>query len=479
MDPKPPTSPTPGHDSEDEHTVVAEPTGLARVDESGAEQQPEPIPAPGVGTELRSRFRYRLIKRLGGGAFGSVFFARCLDHDPRRDDSPPSRVAIKILGASLKNAPEMARRELAAMLAIRDHRIPRVYDWCLEEGCAYVVMQYFPAGSLRDFMLMEGQVGEQTVWHMLRDVLGALDVAHRASVLHLDIKPDNVLLDGQGGFVLSDFGVSQASRLARGLLPFSVGTRGYRAPEQRNERFDEYDLRTDLWSLGATAWAVAAGIHLADRTDLVTIEEGDVFGLPRLSEHRPHCSPELEELTLSLLRIDPAERPGSVASVLARVNAALGDRPASGALAATRRSNLDDAEVEELIESLVDPLLISVCRRSAFRSFFVHFEDGETLCAEGEGSSCAFLLLRGTVVVSHKEREIARTTGEGRILGDVATLAGRPRTATLRASGPVWAIVLNEAELERFLSSNPAIALRVIRSMAHRLAAAGATGKRR
>ena len=100
MDPKPPTSPTPGHDSEDEHTVVAEPTGLARVDESGAEQQPEPIPAPGVGTELRSRFRYRLIKRLGGGAFGSVFFARCLDHDPRRDDSPPSRVAIKILGAS-------------------------------------------------------------------------------------------------------------------------------------------------------------------------------------------------------------------------------------------------------------------------------------------------------------------------------------------------------------------------------------------
>ena len=473
MDTKPRGSPTPRLDSDGERTVIAEPTGLASATESGGEQRPEPVPAPGVGTELRARFRYRLIKRLGRGSFGSVFFARCLDHDPRRDDSPPDRVAIKILGASRKNATEMLRRELAAMLATRDHRIPHVYDWSLEEGCAYVVMQYFPAGSLRDLVPMEGQVAEETVWQVLRDVLGALDVAHRASVLHLDIKPANVLLDGRGGFVLTDFGVSQASRLSRGLLPFSVGTRGYQAPEQRDERFDEYDLRTDLWSLGATAWAIATGIHLAERADLVTIEEGEEFGLPPLSQYRRGCSAELEELVMSLLRVDPAERPGSVGTVLARVNAALGEGPAPAALAATHRSNLDDAEVEELIESLVDPLLISICRKRAFRSFFVRFEDGETLCAEGEGTCYAFLLLRGTVVVSRHDREITRATGEGRILGDVGTLSGRPRTATLRASGTVWAIVLNEAELERFLTSNPAMALRMIRSMAHRLGAAG------
>ena len=65
-----------------------------------------------------------------------------------------------------------------------------------------------------------------------------------------------------------------------------------------------------------------------------------------------------------------------------------------------------------------------------------------------------------------------RITGEGRILGEVGTLSGIERTATLRASGPAIAIVLNEAELERFLTMNPAMALRVIRSMAHRLATA-------
>ncbi len=461
-----------------DHTVIAEPTGMAGGANSGSER-PEPLSAPGLGTELRARFRYRLIKRLGRGSFGSVFFARCLDHDPRRDDSPPDRVAIKILGTSRQNATEMLRRELAAMLATRDRRIPRVYDWSLEEDSAYVVMQYFPAGSLRDLMPMEGQISEATVWQMLGDVLGALEVAHRASVLHLDIKPANVLLDGQGGFVLTDFGVSQASRLARGLLPFSVGTRGYQAPEQRDERFDEYDLRTDLWSLGATAWALATGIHLANRPDLVTLEPGASFGLPPLSEHRADCSPELEDLVMSLLHVDPAERPGSVGSVLARVSAALGDGSSSELLEAARRSNLDDDEVEALIESLVDPLLISICRKQAFRSFFVRFEDGETLCAEGEGTSYAFLLLRGTVAVSRDDREITRATGEGLILGDVGTLAGRPRTATLRAAGEAWAIVLNEAELERFLTSNPAMALRVIRSMAQRLAAAPGAEKGR
>ena len=479
MDPNLPRTPTPGVGSEDERTVIAEPTGLAKAASAGGDERGEPTPAPGVGTELRSRFRYRLIKRLGRGSFGSVFFARCLDHDPRRDDSPPDRVAIKILGSSRKNATEMLRRELAAMLATRDRRIPRVYDWSLEEGCAYVVMQHFPAGSLRDLMPMEGHVAEETVWRMLGDVLGALDVAHRASVLHLDIKPANVLLDGQGGFVLTDFGVSQASRLARGLLPFSVGTRGYQAPEQRDERFDEYDLRTDLWSLGATAWAVASGIHLADRSDLVTIEKGDVFGLPPLSAHRPGCSAELEALIMGLLRNEPAERPGSVAAVIGRVNAALGKGPAPDALAEGRRSNLDDAEVEELIESLVDPLLISICRKRAFRSFFVRFEDGETLCAEGEGPCYAFLLLRGTVAISRDDREITRATGEGRILGDIGTLTGCGRTATLSAAGPVWCIVLNEAELERFLTSNPAMALRVIRSMAQRLSSARGTEKPR
>ena len=462
---------TPGYSSA-EIAVASSPQ------ESGTGTEPAPQASsprgqapPGFGAQLQGRFRYRLIKRLGKGAFGSVFFGRCLDHDPRRDDSPPERVAIKILGTRRGPAVEMLRRELAAMLAIDHDRIPKVYDWSLDGPRAFVVMQYFEAGSLKDVMPLQGPVEEEAVWRLLAGLLSALDVAHRVSVLHLDIKPANVLLDGNGGYVLRDLGFSLASRIERGLLPFSVGTRGYQAPEQRLERFEQYDLRTDLWGVGATAWAMATGINLAERGDLVRDDDGDsIYGLPALSDRLIYCSDELESVVMSMLHLDPARRPGSVAEVLARVQAKVsGSGFDSETLAATRRSNLEPAEVDRLIDSLVDPLLIAVCRRRGFTDYMVKFDDGEMLCSEGEKSYYAFLLLKGSVVVSRHGREITRVSREGAFLGEVATLSGLPRTASMRAAGPVWAVVLNAAELERFVSCNPAMGLRVIRSMANRL----------
>jgi hypothetical protein len=448
-----------------EATVDAEPAPPAAV-------SPAVGALPSFGTELRGRFRYRLIKRLGKGSFGSVFFARCLDHDRRRDDSPPERVAVKILGAAKGASSDLARRELSALLAIQHDRIPRVYDWRFDEDPAFVVMEYFTDGSLREQMLLAGPAEEDQVWRLLGDVLTALDVAHRASLLHLDIKPANVLLDGRGGFVLTDFGVAQASRISRGMIPFSVGTRGYQAPEQRGERFDQYDLRTDLWGVGATAWAFATGVNLAERGDLLRGDDADaIYGLPALSERRLSCSPELEDVIMSMLFLDPARRPGSVAEVLARVNAAVaGWAFESTTYAASRRSNVADAEVTALIESLVDPLLGDLCKRPGLRSYFVKFEDGELMCAEGEQSYYAFLLLKGTVLVSRGGREVTRVSREGSFLGEVATLTSMARTASMHAAGPVWAVVLNAAELERFVTANPAIGLRFIRSLAHRLA---------
>ena len=449
-------------------TDTETPTELALPEEAAPPRRPGP---PGFGTELQARFRYRLIKRLGKGAFGSVFFARCLDCDPRRDDSPPSGVAVKILAPTRGPALDMLKRELSAMLSLQCDRIPRIHDWALSGEHAFVVMQHFASGSLRDVMPLQGPVEEEAVWRLLADLLTALEVAHKASILHLDIKPANVLLDGAGGYVLTDFGVSQASRMGRGLLPMSVGTPGYQAPEQRHEQFDQYDLRTDLWGVGATAWALATGINLAERDHLARVQDGDsIYGLPPLSDRRIYCSEELEGVIMSLLHLDPARRPGSAAEVLARVQAIAAGSPfEADTLAATRRNNLNDTEVAELIESLVDPLLLAICRQRGFRNYFVKYQDGERMCAEGERSYYAFLLLRGTVLVSKRGREVTRVTGEGRFLGEVATLTGLPRTATMHAVGSVYACVLNAAELERFVTCNPAMGLRVIRSMALRL----------
>jgi hypothetical protein len=439
---------------------------------------PGPAPEPAFGSELVGRFRHRLMKPLGRGAFGSVYLARCLDHDPQREGGPPEALAIKILGEAKAAAGDLTRRELSALIALSNDRIPRVYDWRLEGERSFVAMEYYPEGSLRDYMRLAGPADEQHVWRLLADLLTALDAAHRASLLHLDIKPANVLLDGKGGFVLTDFGVSQASRVAHGLLPFSAGTRGYRAPEQSLGSFDEYDLRTDLFGVGATAWAFAAGLNLAERESLLRTDPSEaIYGLPGLSERRLGCSPELEELLMSLLHLDPRRRPGSAADVLAQVRAAVGRGSFDATtFAASRASRLGPEEIERVVASLVDPVLVELCSRPALRGYFVRFEDGEALCAEGEHSYYAFLLLRGTVAVSRGGSEFTRVSREGSFLGEVATLTSMPRTASLHAAGEVVALVLNAAELERLVTTNPALGLRVIRTLAHRLASVPADG---
>ena len=95
------------------------------------EPAPERAAAPSFGSPLRGRFRYRLIKRLGRGSFGSVFFARCLDHDRRRDDSPPERVAIKIvLLCELADSRSVARyRGALSRRALGNARVETAFGW--------------------------------------------------------------------------------------------------------------------------------------------------------------------------------------------------------------------------------------------------------------------------------------------------------------------------------------------------------------
>jgi serine/threonine protein kinase len=429
-------------------------------------------PLPGYGTELAGRYHYRLIKRLSKGAFGAVYFARCLDATPEASDAPPEAVAVKILGATrARDHLDLLKRELSSLLALRHDRIPRVYDWSLEGEFPFVAIEHFRAGDLREVLGRGATLAEPAVWRLLHDLLSALVAAHRASILHLDVKPANVLRDGAEGYVLTDFGVSQATRIRRGALRCALGTPGYQAPEQREEEFELYDVRTDLYGVGTTAWSMLTGIPLSERPRLVRdAQSGATYGLPPVSQFRIYCSPALEDLIMSLLVIDRSGRPGSAAEVLARVRSFLADPSGGTTLAAQRRRSLGAADAGALVDSLVDPLLSSICRERGFDGYFVAFEDGEKICVEGEQSYHAFLLLRGKVRVERAGRAVARIEREGAFLGEVSTLTGLARTASLYAEGPVHACMFNAAELEEFVTGHPAIGIRLLRSMAERLA---------
>jgi CRP-like cAMP-binding protein len=172
---------------------------------------------------------------------------------------------------------------------------------------------------------------------------------------------------------------------------------------------------------------------------------------------------------MSLVCDDPAERPGGAAEVLERLKKATGlvvvEEPS-----AIERHDHDDAEVRPVIDSVMDPLWASLLNRADLTRHFARFKDGEYLCHEGDASYEAFLLLQGKVRIERGGKLIEFDDREGTFIGELSTLTGTPRAASVQAVGTVWTCVFNAAEFERLLAAHPAVAIRLIKLMAERLA---------
>jgi hypothetical protein len=434
--------------------------------------QPEPRPssddaapsAPGFGTELEGRHRFRLMKRLGSGRFGAVFLARRLDGGEGAS-VPPERVAVKVFPCRRREAGAL-RRELAALLAIRHPRVPRLHDWSTEGRHAFVAMDHFERGSLAAHLTGAARPDEDEVWRLLEDLLEALAVAHHASILHLDVKPSNVLLGDDGRFALADFGISEAAR-GGPLAPRAKGTAGYRAPEQQQARYTAVDARSDLCGAGATVWSFAAGVDLARRRAGSREPRPRGSGLPALESLRGDLSPSLHWMMAELLRVDPEERPASASEALASLRSITGRAEPPHAGLATLGERVGREDVGALLATLVDPLTIHLCRDAELRARIVRLAPGELLCSEGEASGDAFLLLRGAVLDERHSRPSARVAREGELLAAEAALTGRSR-ASLYADGPTWVCVLDTPRFERLVAGHPALTLRLLRAMAER-----------
>lgn len=432
-------------------------------------------PSPQAGAPLHVRpgdvvaglWRWRLRGELGAGGYGTVW--RAEREDDGAVDAPASVAAVKFFRPPEGvDAGHMMRRELAALLAMRSERIPRVLDHGVEGPAPFLAIQCLPHGSAFDLGQRRGALPPEAIWRLLLDLLEALRVAHHAAVLHLDIKPGNVLLDGQGGFVLTDFGISQGSYVSGYVGAVGLGTRGYQAPEQRERAVDSLDVRTDLWGVGAAAWALLTGIDPSRQLQHLraTPDPKTRAGLPPPSTLVSGVPAALDHAILQLVAYDPVDRPGGAAEALALVRRLVSghSRPLSSAI--ELRGRVEAAEAAALIADLYDPLWQAICGSENASDFLVRYEDGELFCREGERSHHAFALLRGVVRIERAGKLLTTIDREGTFLGEVATLTGVSRTATMRAQGRVWAMLFNAAEFEQFVVANPPVALRLLHSLA-------------
>ncbi|MFG2354624.1 serine/threonine-protein kinase [Streptomyces sp. NPDC048521] len=261
------------------------------------------VPAQGAGGERLVAGRYRLLGKLGHGGMGTVWRAKdeMMDREvavkePRVPDHLPERERA--------NAFERMRREARAAARLDHPAVVNVYDVAVVDGRPWIVMELVHGRSLGD-ALGEGTLGAREAARIGLEVLGALEAAHTAGVLHRDVKPDNVLLGRYDRVVLTDFGIAQIEGDTR-LTDTGgfVGSPEYIAPERVLGQ--RPGPASDLWSLGVVLYTATEGVSPFRRSNTPATLQSVLNATPAPPAS---ASGPLAEVINGLLQKDPAHRP--------------------------------------------------------------------------------------------------------------------------------------------------------------------------
>jgi serine/threonine protein kinase len=198
---------------------------------------------------------------------------------------------------------ERTFREARAAARLASPRVTAVYDVVEEDGRPWLVMEHVPSRSLARVLREDGPLPPVAVARIGLDLLEALEAAHRAGIVHRDVKPANVLVDRDGRAHLTDFGI--ATTTGDSALTTSgaiLGSPAYMAPERANG--EEPRPPADLWSLGATLWAAVEGTPPFDRGDPMAT----LFAAVTVEPAPAQRAGPLEPVLRGLLTKDPARR---------------------------------------------------------------------------------------------------------------------------------------------------------------------------
>jgi WD40 repeat protein/serine/threonine protein kinase len=257
---------------------------------------------------------YELQTLIGQGGFGAVY--RAYQPAIKRE------VAVKVILPEFVNEPEFIRRfeSEAQIIARLEHiHIVPLYDYWRDAEGAFLVMRWLKGGSLRS-ALEKGHWPLDDVSRLVDQIASGLAVAHRQSVIHRDLKPDNILLDEENNVYLADFGIAKdlqdkaqlaalyAAEEAAGRL---MGSPYYLSPEQI--RNDPVSPQSDIYSLGIMLYEILTGLTPFQNLPISTVISMHLQDpMPSLSRVRPDLPDVLNEVIAKATEKDPADRYGSV-----------------------------------------------------------------------------------------------------------------------------------------------------------------------
>src|ERR1700675_184724 len=253
--------------------------------------------------------RYQILRKLGAGGMANVYLAE--------DQELGRRVAIKILNdrhANDEQFVERFRREAKNAAALSHPNIVSIYDRGEAEGTYYIAMEYLNGRPLKELLLSRGDAPIAVVVEYTRQILSALRFAHRHGIVHRDIKPHNVLVDGEGRLKVTDFGIARAGVSQMTEAGAIIGTAQYLSPEQA--RGAPVDQTSDLYSTGIVLFELLTGEVPFTGDSPVEIAMKHLAEVPpKPSELRPEIPDDLDLVVVRALAKEPADRYQSAAAM--------------------------------------------------------------------------------------------------------------------------------------------------------------------
>jgi serine/threonine protein kinase len=300
-----------------------------------------------VSTPTEIGGRYALERRLGAGGMSTVFLAR--------DAVLERLVAVKLLAEHLSDDEDFVarfRREALAAARLQHPNIVQVFDSGEDQpsGRHYIVMEYVNGPSCADLLREHRQLSVEQTVDIVIGACHGLDYAHRAGLVHRDVKPGNLLVSDESGTVkLADFGIAKAAEQTRITQVGAVlGTAAYLSPEQATG--EEAGPGSDIYSLGVCAYQFLTGRlphEYSSLTELALKQQRDAV-VP-ITGFRPDVPAELDRAIRVSLERDPTDRYMSALTMAAALEAgARGEDTAATAAFSTQMLGADDDATQAL-----------------------------------------------------------------------------------------------------------------------------------